>query len=245
MKDIYRCIESYSDCYFFFFTFQPLSAGLCSSTHLLVVDMEPSPSVTIADVSGSASMDLDFSTFLSMFSILVIFYYIWKFIRRKALIFRQSTDQDENADSKKIQFLEKTPFSTSLNSGTLKTESSGSSSVSESHSKENNFQSPPIRTRYTDALTKGKNTKFEDRHDGNQMSPSLSPQRSSATEVKQRKKKYNTGYGLVDHSVSTIKKKRRSVDEGIVTRSKAKEIYCQMNVPTSLKGDTATIESQD
>jgi hypothetical protein len=204
--------------------------------------MESSSSVTIGDVSGSASMDLDFSTFLSMFSILVIFYYIWKFIRRKALI-RQSTDQDENADSKKIQFLEKTPFSTSLNSSTLKTESSGSSSVNESHSKENNFQSPPIRTRYTDALTKGKNTKFEDHHDGNQMS--LSPQRSSATEVKQRKKKYNTGYGLVDHSVSTIKKKRRSVDEGIMTRSKAKEIYCQMNVPTSLKGDTVTTESQD
>jgi uncharacterized membrane protein len=200
--------------------------------------MEPSLPVNSVNVTDFASMNVDFTTFLSMFSILVILYYIWKFIRRKAAISQQLSEQDEITESKKIQFLEKIPSSSTANDDTVKTEISASSSVTENNNKESNFQSPPIRTRYTDALTKGKNIKF-------QSPESTSSQQGSATEIKQRKKKYNTGYGLVDHSVSTIKKKRRSVDEGIMTRSKAKEIYCEMNVPSSLKGDSATSEKQE
>jgi E3 ubiquitin-protein ligase DOA10 len=199
------------------------------------------------DLHQNASMDLDFTTFLAMFSIFVIFYYLWKMIQRKAEINTNSIDfiPERKGDEKKTPLFEEIKFKSpqkkdenntnnnnnnqNNSSGNKKDKANNGSNkkAPSSDNKKKNSDHQDQEATLSSHLTpvKEKNKKSEEKGKATKEEEEidfLSPISSVIAKTRLAKtqlKKRRSSYGLVDHSLPMTNTNSRTTVKKSITSS--------------------------
>jgi hypothetical protein len=180
------------------------------------------------DLHQNASMDLDFTTFLAMFSIVVIFYYVWKMIQRKAQIntneigfipekkggekktplfedikFKSPQKKDENNDNNNNNNSSGNKKDKKNNGSNKKAPSSDNKKKNSDHLEEEEEEEDKEENSHFTPV-KEKNNKSEGKGKEDEEIDFLSPISSVIAKTRLAKtqlKKRRSSYGLVDHSI--------------------------------------------
>jgi hypothetical protein len=208
---------------------------------------DPSKLSNDKDLHQNASMDLDFTTFLAMFSIVLIFYYLWKMIQRKAQIntneigfipekkggekktplfedikFKSPQKKDENNDNNNNNNSSGNKKDKKNNGSNKKAPSSDNKKKNSDHQEEEeeeNSHFTPVKEKNNKSEGKGKEDEEIDFL--SPISSVIAKTRLAKTQLKKRR----SSYGLVDHSLGpTNTTTRTTVKKNISSSSSSSSV---------------------
>jgi hypothetical protein len=196
------------------------------------------------DLHQNASMDLDFTTFLAIFSIFVIFYYLWKMIQRKAEINTNSIDfiPERKGGEKKTPLFEEIKFKSpqkkdennTNNNNNNQNNSSGNKKAPSSDNKKKNSDHQdqeadqeatlsshltPVKEKKNRPEEKGKAIKEEEEEEEIDFLSPISSVIAKTRLAKTQLKKRRSSYGLVDHSLPMTNTNSRTTVKKSITSS--------------------------